>query len=198
MKRLHIILIIVAVLLVPMNIQAQGNDTSRDIYTQAENDYKIGRFDSALDLLEKNINDFQGNLRQNAYRLISLCFLAQDNWERSEYYASQLLQENPYYSSVNDPVRFEEMISRLKMGRGTTLTTASSQAESIHETPVPVTIITAEMIDALGYNKNLNQILAAYVPGITKWHPIILITSLCTVPILSVRKKFSSWKTATV
>ena len=168
MKRLHIILIIVAVLLVPMNIQAQGNDTSRDIYTQAENDYKIGRFDSALDLLEKNINDFQGNLRQNAYRLISLCFLAQDNWERSEYYASQLLQENPYYSSVNDPVRFEEMISRLKMGRGTTLTTASSQAESIHETPVPVTIITAEMIDALGYNKNLNQILAAYVPGITE------------------------------
>ena len=154
--------------MVPMNIQAQDNGTSRDIYTQAENDYKIGRFDSALDLLETNINTFQGNLKQNAYRLISLCFMAQDNWERSEYYAALLLQENPYYSSVKDPVRFEEMISRLKMGRGTTLVTASSQVESIHETPVPVTIITTEMIDALGYNKNLNQILAAYVPGITE------------------------------
>lgn len=157
-----------AVLLVPMNIQAQDNDTSRDIYTQAENDYKIGRFDAALDLLETNINDFQGNLKQNAYRLISLCFLAQDNQEKSEYYASLLLTENPYYSSVTDPVRFEEMISRLKMGRGITITTASSQAESVLETPVPVTIITTEMIEALGYNKNLNQILAAYVPGVTE------------------------------
>ena len=154
--------------MVPMNIQGQDNGTSRDIYTQAENDYKIGRFDTALDLLETNINSFQGNLKQNAYRLISLCFMAQDNWERSEYYAALLLQENPYYSSVKDPARFEDMISRLKMGRGTTLVTASSQVESIHETPVPVTIITAEMIDALGYNKNLNQILAAYVPGITE------------------------------
>lgn len=169
MKRLqYLILIIMTVLLLPMNIQAQDSGASRDIYTQAENEYKIGRFDSALDLLETNINDFQGNLKQNAYRLISLCFLAQDNWERSEYYANLLLKENPYYSSVQDPVRFEEMISRLKMGRGTTITTASSKEENIHETPVPVTIITTEMIDALGYNKNLNQILAAYVPGIAE------------------------------
>ena len=86
--------------MVPMNIQAQDNGASRDIYTQAENDYKIGRFDTALDLLETNINAFQGNLKQNAYRLLSLCFMAQDNWERSEYYASLLLLENPYYSSV--------------------------------------------------------------------------------------------------
>ena len=164
----YFVLIIMTVLLLPMDIQAQDNGTSRDIYTQAENDYKIGRFDAALDLLETNINDFQGNLKQNAYRLISLCFLAQDNQEKSEYYATLLLKENPYYSSVQDPVRFEEMISRLKTGRGTTITTASSQAESVLETPVPVTIITTEMIDALGYNKNLNQILAAYVPGITE------------------------------
>ena len=169
LKRLqYLIIFIMTALLLPMNIQAQDSGASRDIYTQAENEYKIGRFDSALDLLETNINDFQGNLKQNAYRLISLCFLAQDNWERSEYYANLLLKENPYYSSVQDPVRFEEMISRLKMGRGTTITTASSQAESVLETPVPVTIITAEMIDALGYNKSLNQILAAYVPGITE------------------------------
>lgn len=160
--------IILAVLLVSIDLQAQDSGASRDLYTQAENDYKIGRFEEALDLLETNINAFQGNLKQNAYRLISLCFMAQDNWERSEYYASLLLQENPYYSSVKDPARFEDMISRLKMGRGTTLTTASSQVESIHETPVPVTIITTEMIETLGYNKNLNQILAAYVPGITE------------------------------
>ena len=64
MKRLqYLITFIIAVLFVPMNIQAQDNGASRDIYTQAENDYKIGRFDTALDLLETNINAFQGNLK---------------------------------------------------------------------------------------------------------------------------------------
>ena len=63
MKRLqYLIIFIMTALLLPMNIQAQDSGASRDIYTQAENDYKIGRFDSALDLLETNINDFQGNL----------------------------------------------------------------------------------------------------------------------------------------
>ena len=63
MKRLqYLITFIIAVLFVPMNIQAQDNGASRDIYTQAENDYKIGRLYSSLELWETNINYFQGTL----------------------------------------------------------------------------------------------------------------------------------------
>ena len=60
------------------------------------------------------------------------------------------------------------MIALLKSGRSSTVTTASSQAESINEAPVPVTVITREMIDKLSNNKSLGQILAAYVPGLNE------------------------------
>ena len=167
-KRLYLIIYIAAVLLVPLGTHAQDTSILRQIYSQAENDYQLGRLDQALDLLKANINSFQGNLKQSAYRLISLCYLAQDDLVQSETYASLLLKENPYYTSVQDPLRFEDIIKQLKMGNSATITTASSQAERIEEAPVPVTIITKEMIETLGYNKSLNQILATYVPGMAE------------------------------
>ena len=166
-KRLYLVIYILVALLSPQHVEAQDNNESRQIYLQAEEEYQVGRLEQALKLLQTNINEFDGNLKQNAYRLIALCYLAQDNTSQTETYAKLLLQENPYYTSIQDPVRFEDMIKRLKTGRSATVTTASSQAESINEAPVPVTIITAEMIEMLGYNKNLNQILAAYIPGVS-------------------------------
>jgi iron complex outermembrane receptor protein len=79
-----------------------------------------------------------------------------------------LIKLNNYYNSTDDPARFQDLVSLLKGGITTTITTASSQSETIEEAPGPITIITAEMIEELGYNKNLNQILAAYVPGMSE------------------------------
>ena len=167
-KSLYLIIYIMVVLSGSLNIYAQDNSTLRQIYSQAESDYQIGRLDQALGLLQKNINGFEGNLKQSAYRLIALCYMAKDSLKQSEAYASMLLNANPYYTSVHDPIRFEEMIERLKKGSSTTVTTASSHVERIEEAPVPVTIITKEMIETLGYNKSLNQILATYVPGMSE------------------------------
>ena len=165
---LYLLIYTLVAILIPQHTEAQDNNKFRQIYLQAEEEYQVGRLEQALKLLQTNINGFDGNLKQNAYRLIALCYLAQDDASQSENYARLLLQENPYYTSIKDPMRFEDMISRLKTGRSATVTTASSQAESINEAPVPVTIITAEMIEMLGYNKNLNQILAAYIPGVSE------------------------------
>lgn len=143
--------------------------SAQDIYSSAENAYKIGRIDSALVILKSHEKSFQGTDRQKAYRLISLCCLALDMTEESEKYAGQLLKENKnYYGSLQDPVRFVDMINRLREGRGTTIKTASGQEELIEEAPVPVTIITREMIDMLSNNRNIGQILAAYVPGMSE------------------------------
>lgn len=143
--------------------------SAQDVYTQAENAYKIGRIDSALVILKRHENSFQGTDKQKAYRLMSLCCLALDQTEESEYYAGLLLKENKYFfGSLQDPVRFVDMINRLREGRGTTIKTASGQEELIEEAPVPVTIITREMIDMLSNNKSIGQILAAYVPGMTE------------------------------
>ena len=143
--------------------------SAQDIYSQAENAYKIGRIDSALVLLKNNENSFLGTDRQKAYRLISLCCLALDQTAESEKYAGMLLKENRnYYGSLQDPVRFVDMINKLREGRGTTIKTASGQEELIEEAPVPVTIITREMIDNLSNNKSIGQILANYIPGMSE------------------------------
>lgn len=149
-------------------LSAQTNSEMRQVYTQAAEAYQVGQLDQAISLLHDHLEDFQGNVRQNALRLLSLCYLAQDNNVETERYAQMLLDVNPYYTSTQDPPRFEDIISLLKSGRSATITTASNQAENIREAPVPVTIITREMIDRLSNNKSLGQILATYVPGLTE------------------------------
>ena len=166
-KRLYIILI-ATMLLSTSVVWSQSNNEMRKVYTEAESAYQLGQIEQAISILQQNLNSFQGNAKQNALRLLSLCHMAQDNFEESERYASMLLDANPYYTSTMDPVRFEDMVNLLKSGRSATITTASSQAESINEAPVPVTVITREMIDMLSNNKSIGNILSAYVPGMSE------------------------------
>ena len=168
MKRYWNIILAVCMMWMPVMVSAQEKQNQRQVYEKAEEAYHIGQLDQAIELLEDHLNDFSGNLRQSALRLVSICYLAQDDKETSEKYARLLLSINPYYTSVQDPIRFEDMIALLKSGRSSTVTTASSQAESINEAPVPVTVITREMIDQLSNNKSLGQILATYVPGLNE------------------------------
>ena len=150
----------------PLSISAQVDTKLRDIYTQAESDYQIGRIEQARDALLQNLSTFHGNLRQNALRLVALCYLARFDMEQTEQYATMMLQENPYYSpSSGDPETFADMVNSIKAGMTATITTASSQAESLDEVPVPTTLITAEMIMNSGA-RNLQEVLAAYVPGL--------------------------------
>ena len=106
-NHLRIYLTVVALTLLAMPASAQ------DVYVQAENAYKIGRIDSALVLLKRNEKAFLGTDRQKAYRLMSLCCLALDQPEQSEYYAGLLLNENKYFfGSLEDPVRFVDMVRK--------------------------------------------------------------------------------------
>lgn len=166
-KKLHLALLILALCLPSLCIHAQEN-TSRQIFYQAESEYKIGHIEQAIQLLQGNLSNFGGNLKQSAYRLLALCYLSEDRDDEARYYAEQLVKLNNYYNSTDDPARFQDLVNELKVGFATTITTASRQSETINEAPAPVTIITAEMIGELGYNKNLAQILAAYVPGMAE------------------------------
>ena len=164
--RRHLYLILYSVLLwLPVTICAQESRNIQDIYVQAENDYKVGQLEQAIELLNSNQKAFQGNIKQNVYRLMALCYLALDDEKQTEHYAMLLLDENPYYTSVQDPVRFQEMISRLKGGVTATITTASRLAENVEDAPVPVTLITEEMIQA-STARTLLELLSDYVPGV--------------------------------
>ena len=140
---------------------------TRQLYLQAEQNYQIGRFSQVIDVIEPMINSLDEALRFSAFRLLSLCYLEKDDMVNAEKYARKLLAASPYYNeSIHDPIRFTELIERLKTAKVLTITTASQIAESLDEAPVPVTLITEEMIKASGA-KNLRDLLLAYVPGIT-------------------------------
>ena len=144
---------------------AQDDSKMRQLFAQAESDYRIGRIEQARDALLQNLNSFHGNLRQNALHLIALSYLARFDIEQTEQYATLMLQENPYYSpTTSDPATFVDIVNNIKAGMTATITTASSQAESLAEVPVPTTLITADMIQNSGA-RNLREVLAAYVPG---------------------------------
>ena len=149
-----------------LSAQAQ-NSNMRQIYDQAESDYQDGRVEQAADLLEEHIKSFPSNLRVSAFRLLSLCNLSMENDSMAEQYATLMLREDPYYNpSIQDPPRFSELVSNLRMGLTATITTASAQSEDLREVPVPTTLITEEMIRISGA-RNLQEVLAFYVPGMS-------------------------------
>ena len=146
-------------------IHAQDDTKMREVYAQAENAYRIGRIEQARDMLLQNLSTLQGNSRQSALRLIALTYMDEYDIPKAEQYVTRLLQQNPYYTpSSNDPATFVEIVNNIKAGMTPTITTASSQAETLTEVPVPTTLITAEMIQTSGA-RNLQEVLAAYVPG---------------------------------
>jgi len=160
--KLYLIIYILSLVLASANAQEKS---LRQIYNQAENDYEIGRVEQALTLLQDNIKDFSGNLQQSAFRLMAICWLSLDENEKAEQCTRSLLNYDPYYTtSSQDPQRFIDMVKSIKLGLTAKITTASSQAESLAEVPVPTTLITEEMIRNCGGN-NLQEVLAAYVPG---------------------------------
>lgn len=123
-------------------VNGQSETRQREMITQTENDYRIGRIEQARDVMLQNLSAFHGNMRQSALRLIALSYLARFDMEQTEHYATLMLQENPYYSpSAADPVPFADMVNNIKAGMTNTITTASSQAESLAEVPVPTTLM---------------------------------------------------------
>ncbi len=156
--------IIILLLLLPFAAMSQDN-SMRQTYLQAEEEYRIGHFDDAIELLSKNINGFDDAEVVSAYRLLALCYLEKDNMEKVEENVNLLLDKAPYYSAtIADSPRFTDILERIKKGSAVTITTASQQAETLNEVPVPVTLITEEMIERSGA-RNLKEVLLAYVPG---------------------------------
>ena len=136
------------------------------LYESAQEAYELGLFEKADGILRSNANLFKGETRIGAYRLLALCNLNMDKPEEAEKWVTKLLTVDPYYSVYNDAPRFAEMVNRIKAGKTATITTASQQAESIGEAPVPVTLITEEMITMSGA-RNLKEVLTTYVPGMS-------------------------------
>lgn len=137
------------------------------IYHRASEVFERGLFHESDSILLHNLDNMNQEYRIAAYRLLSVSALQCDRKNDAEVYARKLLDENPYYTiQVNEFPRFADIIARLRGGSIQTIVTASQQAESLEEAPVPVTLITQEMI-ANSNARNIQELLYMYVPGIS-------------------------------
>ena len=158
--------LVLLLMIFSLAVFAQDDSQLRKTYMEAEEAYSVGHFDSAVKLLSENLSKYSGTLKTSAFRLLALCRLGQDNTKGAEQYVSQMLKDDPYYNvTIQDPMRFADMVNRMKSGLAT-ITTASQQAETIDEVPVPITLITEDMIKQSGA-RNLSDLLLLYVPGMS-------------------------------
>lgn len=144
---------------------AQAQEDSH-VLEQATEAYEYGEFEKVDSMLRDVVGNLKGEIRIQAFRLLALSNLNMDKPAEAEDYVGKLLAADPYFKAYNDSPRFADMVEKAKAGKSATITTASQQAESIEETPVPVTLITEEMIQNIGA-RTLKDVLLTYVPGMT-------------------------------
>ena len=149
------------VMLLTCSVRAQ-NDSR--LYESALEAYEFGLFEQTDSLLRDSVDIFRGETRIGVFRLLALSNIYMDKPETAEAWVARLLAVDPYYRVYNDVPRFTEMVEKMKKGKTATITTASSHEESLNEVPVPVTLITEQMIRDCGAD-NLRDVLATYVPG---------------------------------
>ena len=159
--RIREYIITLLLLLSTCGLKAQNGSL---LYESALEAYEYGLFERTDSLLRDSVSAFAGETRINALRLLALSNLNMDKQDVAEKWVTNLLSADPYYRTYNDAPRFTDMVERLKKGKTQTITTASSHAESLNEVPVPVTLITEQMIIDCGAD-NLRDVLATYVPG---------------------------------
>lgn len=136
-----------------------------DLYQQAENAFNLGRFEQVDSLLYGHLSALDSEYGVRAYRLLALSSLYQDENAKAETYVNGLLAIDPYYTAYGDTPRFADLVEKIKHGKTATITTASQQAETIDEAPVPVTLITEKMIRESNARTVL-ELLNLYVPGV--------------------------------
>ena len=151
--------------LLPLSSFAQSPETVQD-YSTAYRYYQIGRLDSCEAYSRKVISTGSGMLKTSAYRLMALSLLEKGDLVNAGLIVDRLLAYNPYFTpAISDPQRFIDMINERKQLEAG-ITTASRQAESIEESPVPVTLITEAMIRHSGA-QTLQELLCLFVPGMS-------------------------------
>jgi iron complex outermembrane receptor protein len=135
---------------------------------QAQKEYTIGRFDVVVTLVRPCLaGGFTKDEKIQAYRLLALSYLANDIQDSAGLMIEHILQIDPAYTpnTVFDPPRYLATLESVRKPI-TSLVTASRQAEPLNEAPVPVTVITDEMIVMCGA-RTLKELLSIYVPGMT-------------------------------
>ena len=143
------------------------NECGNRSLEEALNAYERGNFSRVEEIISPCLNTgYTRTQKAEAYRLLALTHLAQDKTEQALADIDNIIRTDPdYQPGPFDPQKFASYFKARKL-TGISLVTASKQAEPISESPVPVIVITEQMIEAIGA-KTIKDVLLVYVPGMT-------------------------------
>lgn len=151
---------------IAISVFAQEECGNRSL-DEALNAYEEGKFDEVEKIIDACINTgYTRDQMVEAYRLLALTHIALDKTTLAFEDIDNILRIEPdYEAGPFDPQKFASFIKARRI-TGISLVTASKQAEPLNESPVPVIVITEQMIEAIGA-KTLKDVLLVYVPGMT-------------------------------
>lgn len=148
------------------SVAQDAGDSVEQRYERGLAEYGNGQFDLCESHTLALLPETDGMLRKSVYRLLALCRIEKGDLDGARKYVADLLRYDPYFTpSLGDPRRFVDLIEE-KRQEEMGITTASRQRETIDEAPVPVTLITEEMIRHSGA-ATLQELLCLFVPGMT-------------------------------
>ncbi len=149
--RFRLLLIITIIIISKVNAQECGLNTLND----AEGQYNIGKFYESINKLNSCISGkgFNFSEKVQAYRLLSMSYLALDSIEKADESIERLLLlKDNFEADTRDPDRFRLQVLFLRQQlRGKLTSSVSKKAESIELAPATIQIITYEDILNRGY-----------------------------------------------
>lgn len=131
--------------------------------------YGSGNFSEVVKLLIPCVEGRNASREEKveAHRLLAMTYIAIDSTGKAVESVGRLLSLKPNFQERRgDPLLFTRLVEALRNVRGVTVVSASKVAEPLEEVPVPVTVITSQMIRSIGA-RTLKDVLITYVPGMT-------------------------------
>ncbi len=149
--RFRLLLIITMTIISKVNAQECGLNTLND----AEGQYNIGKFYESINKLNSCISGkgFNFSEKVQAYRLLSMSYLALDSIEKADESIERLLLlKDNFEADTRDPDRFRLQVLFLRQQlRGKLTSSVSKKAEQIELAPATIQIITYQDILNRGY-----------------------------------------------
>lgn len=154
LKKSSLFLILLVIQVVSFQFLFAQSSCGEEKLNDARKKYGTGNFDQVIIMLKPCLaGGFTNNQRQEAYRLLSMTYLAMDSIEQATSVAVELLTLNPNFEcNLFDPPRFIRIVNDIKeSGTAILVRSVSKKAENLYEAPASVLILTDKEIRERGY-----------------------------------------------
>lgn len=155
LKNLVIGLLCVPIFFIQIPLFSQTSSCGPITIESAESIYNLGKFENCIQLLNGCIqkNGFEFSEKIQAYRFMSMSYLAIDSVDKADKVIAQMLSLQDNFEPLsNDPYRFRiEVIFQRQLLRANLISSVSKKAENIKLAPATIQLITEEDIKLRGY-----------------------------------------------